>query len=302
VVCLWDWQWPGVGLSAGNVHRTAEVETQESFAGEAAPSVSATPLQPKLKSAGNGKGAYLKKGTSRHPKLLMFAKMLRITRRDAVGLLELLWEFTTDHAPRGDIGKWTNEAIAEAVDWKGSAEKLVEALLLCGSGRAGWLEPHIECRLLVHDWQEHAPSWLKGSLQRQGINFFSPAPPLNTQPIPNLTQPSKSDFGGIAKVTSMVIPKVEVFSLNGKFSEIWLRYPKRIGKKAAERHFNSSVKTEDDWCSISLALDHYLASDRVKNGYIQNGSTWFNDWQSWAEPTEAMMRDKQHDKEPVSKW
>jgi len=67
------------------------------------------------------------------------------------------------------------------------------------------------------------------------------------------------------------------------FGSIWERYPNKDGKKQAEKYFNSSVKTEKDYTSINKALDNYLKSDKVKNGYIKNGSTWFNNWQDWIE-------------------
>lgn len=84
----------------------------------------------------------------------------------------------------------------------------------------------------------------------------------------------------------------DVNTLNKKdgFSEIWKLYPVRQGKKNAEKHFNATVKNEKDFIDIEIALKNYLKCDRVKNGYIQNGSTWFNDWQSWIEPTEQMMK------------
>lgn len=81
--------------------------------------------------------------------------------------------------------------------------------------------------------------------------------------------------------------EIEKENINNKdkcaffFNEIWQKYPSKVGKKQAERHFRISVKNEKDWGDIQKALDNYLKSDRVKRGYIQNGSTWFNDWQSW---------------------
>jgi hypothetical protein len=65
------------------------------------------------------------------------------------------------------------------------------------------------------------------------------------------------------------------------FEEIYLKYPKKVGKKEAQRHFKASVKTEQDWHNIQAALKNYLASERVAKGFIQNASTWFNDWASW---------------------
>lgn len=70
------------------------------------------------------------------------------------------------------------------------------------------------------------------------------------------------------------------------FEILWERYPKnadgtRTGKKAALRYFNASVKTPEDYEAIQKALDNYNASDRVTRGFVQNGSTWFNNWRDW---------------------
>ena len=73
--------------------------------------------------------------------------------------------------------------------------------------------------------------------------------------------------------------KEDIYTPN--FDKIWERYPNKIGKKSAERHFEATVKTEDDFNKINLAIDNYLVSKRVADGYIQNGSTWFNNWQDW---------------------
>lgn len=74
------------------------------------------------------------------------------------------------------------------------------------------------------------------------------------------------------------------------FQLIWETYPKRIGRPQALRHFQVTVKTPEDLASIRKALANYLKSGNVANGYIQNGSTWFNQWRDWVEPTEAMMK------------
>jgi hypothetical protein len=73
------------------------------------------------------------------------------------------------------------------------------------------------------------------------------------------------------------------------FEMIWEQYPNRVGKKAAERHFFGTVKKAEDIQRIWKALDNYIQSDKAMKGFLQNGSTWFNDWQSWENPTPAMM-------------
>lgn len=71
-----------------------------------------------------------------------------------------------------------------------------------------------------------------------------------------------------------------------KFEEIWSRYPKKVGRKQAERHFKASVKTDQDWVNINQALDNYIKCKRVKDGFVQDGSRWFNNWLDWIEHKE----------------
>jgi len=76
------------------------------------------------------------------------------------------------------------------------------------------------------------------------------------------------------------------------FNILWGKYPNKDGKKAAERHFQSEVKTEQDWKDINTALDNYLQSDVVKKGFIKNGSTWFNNWRDWIVPPKKEKNDE----------
>ena len=76
-----------------------------------------------------------------------------------------------------------------------------------------------------------------------------------------------------------------------KFDHIWEKYPSRIGKKSALRHYKSSVKTEKDCLDIHKALENYLSSERVKRGILQNGATWFNNWRDWIDYHEPETQD-----------
>lgn len=74
-------------------------------------------------------------------------------------------------------------------------------------------------------------------------------------------------------------------SLNKAFEEVWQQYPsiRRIGKKLALTHYMASVKNDEDQIRILKALTHYKASSEVSKGFIQNASTWFNNWPDWVE-------------------
>jgi hypothetical protein len=79
------------------------------------------------------------------------------------------------------------------------------------------------------------------------------------------------------------------FDTKKYFEQIWGQYPEKSGKKQAFAHFRASVKTDADWDNIKLALANYLKCDRVASGFVQNGKTWFNNWQDWINPTDTMM-------------
>lgn len=71
----------------------------------------------------------------------------------AVGILEMLWQFTGESCPEGDIGSFTDKEIAEAVGWKKRPAVLIGAL--CAKDSL-WLDADETRRLRVHDWPEHA--------------------------------------------------------------------------------------------------------------------------------------------------
>src|SRR4051812_40196140 len=101
----------------------------------------------------------MKREGLRHPKTLDLMARLSINRREAIGLLDLLWDWAVDYAPSGDIGKWTNGVIAGAIEWPGDADELVGHLV-----GIGWIDEHPTHRLVIHDWPDHAPQFLRAKL------------------------------------------------------------------------------------------------------------------------------------------
>ncbi|MEE8386157.1 MAG: hypothetical protein V3S01_09585 [Dehalococcoidia bacterium] len=96
--------------------------------------------------------------------MLALARGLGITRRDAVGLLELLWNWAWEQAPEGDIGRWADEDIAMAVDEP--AERGGE--VVSNLTRCGWVDHDSSRRLVIHDYAEHLPEFMKKRLRRMG--------------------------------------------------------------------------------------------------------------------------------------
>ena len=110
----------------------------------------------------------LKQGLT-HPKLYDLCSQLGCTRPEAIGYLELLWDFTADHAPGGGVGRWADGSIARACEWQGDAEAFVAALV-----SSGWLDADSGKRLVVHDWLDHCPRWVKAKVSRTVVATVEP--------------------------------------------------------------------------------------------------------------------------------
>jgi len=81
------------------------------------------------------------------------------------------------------------------------------------------------------------------------------------------------------------------------FNKVWSRYPRRLGRKEALRHYQATVKVEQDFLDINKALDNYLTTDNVvnKTKYILHGATWFNNWKDWVEYKDKAGRQEVED-------
>lgn len=98
------------------------------------------------------------------------AEALKIPLPYAVGVMEMLWQFTAKFAPAGDIGKFDNDHIAKAIFWPKSPDLLIAALVKCR-----WLDPDSSTRYLVHDWKEHADRGVRQKLQNAKACFHKPS-------------------------------------------------------------------------------------------------------------------------------
>lgn len=105
----------------------------------------------------------MKKGTTELIKFKRLMRKLGEGPRGTVGLLELLWQITARDARDGGIGRYTNEEIAVGCDWHGDPDDLVAALVECR-----WLDEHPGVRLVIHDWADHLPNYVKAYFVRTG--------------------------------------------------------------------------------------------------------------------------------------
>lgn len=86
---------------------------------------------------------------SRHPKTLRLAAELKCGVPAAIGYVHLMWYWALDFAPTGDI-RTSPSILAHACEWRGSAERFIQALVT-----AGFLEDR-EGGVVIHDWADYA--------------------------------------------------------------------------------------------------------------------------------------------------
>jgi hypothetical protein len=240
------------------------------------------------------KGGKLKRGTPRSPKLLHLAKLLKVKIPTAVGYLELLWHFTAEFAPQGDIGKYDDRWIEAALFWTGRQGFLIHCLTV-----AGWLDDHSERRLVIHDWHDHADDAVRKRLIRSGQQFLthrdkvtgqntvtdrtlSPTLPDNgILPEPCLAralpEPTPSVRAVAPILKSLLNISLRASDLNGqsslRFDEFWQQYPRKQHRDAACQEWLSVVTVESE-PQVFACLSRYLASDEVTRGAVTNPEKW----------------------------
>ena len=95
----------------------------------------------------------LESNLPRHRKIIRLAKMLGVSRVQAVGLVVNLWCAVLDHAPDGDISDWTDEEIAEYCGWDGDVTVMSQCIT-----RSGFVD-HTDSTKKIHGWMERQGSY-----------------------------------------------------------------------------------------------------------------------------------------------
>lgn len=87
----------------------------------------------------------------RHRKTRRLGSLLGVPLPLAIGYLHMLWYYTLEFAPGGDLSEHSHGDIAEACEWPGDGDDFVAALIT-----AGWLSTGDG--LQVHDWFDYNSS------------------------------------------------------------------------------------------------------------------------------------------------
>lgn len=197
-----------------------------------------------------------------HPKTLDLASRLDVSLPATIGHLELLWAFTGKYAPAGDIGRHTDGAIARACHWTGRPELFTQALR-----EAGFLDADSRHRLTIHDWQDHAPRWVKSKLKSMSQTFVSGSnadtdEDASSDISPHVSEDSKGRVIKGSEVKPEALAR-GVAGLDALAWDEWLVYRKSIAKPIKPA---SAVEAATQMAKLgsqqSIAVKHSIA-----NGY-----------------------------------
>lgn len=111
-----------------------------------------------------------------HTKMKRLCRRLDIPLYQGVGILESIWHLTAREAPRGDLGKLSDEDIALGIDYCGDESKLIDALV-----DSGWIERDSVERLVIHDWADHCEDSVRMRLARARLFFVGSRAPKMTK-------------------------------------------------------------------------------------------------------------------------
>ena len=93
-----------------------------------------------------------------HPKTKKAARKAGCSLPQMIGHLHMLWWWSMDHAPDGDLSKFDAEDLADAVEWDADPDVFVAALISCGPADGhGFIRDDWQ----LHDWDEYGGKYRK---------------------------------------------------------------------------------------------------------------------------------------------
>lgn len=149
----------------------------------------------------------MKREAYRHPKIYDLAARLQVSRATAIGIVQLLLDYTADVAPQGNIGKWPNGTIARACEWDGDPDQFVTALT-----ESKWLDACHKHRLVVHDLEDHAEQWWKLKLRKMGEWFVSATAELTAERSAVPSADRSADHSAVATAERSILPSPPLLS------------------------------------------------------------------------------------------
>ena len=233
-----------------------------------------------------------------HPKIKRLARMLNISKFEAAGRLFAFWCWALDYADNGNLSRFDAEDIADAMEWEGDAQKLVDAMIDCGPGDSCGFIDRRDDALFVHDWDDymgrllsmreknrerkarqrdrqnalrdgHAPVTRDSTVTSQSCH--EPVTGLPNQTKPNLTVPDQTEpkdkepTTAAAKKSQAVLPELALEEAKAlkALTEMYVLCPDYLPEYPEERKFVHELY--QDYSNVPLVAEFHKARDWLSN-------------------------------------
>ena len=225
-----------------------------------------------------------------HRKVLAAADELDIEPAHMLGLLISFWLWAIDNAPDGSLAGISDRMIARAAQWDKDPEEFVAALT-----SASLLDVTEDGVLEIHDWSEYTGKLIE---QRENEKNRSRARRAAAKSNDRRTtagqsaDASKSDQKKTAgrvdqtrvdqsrpenKGDTPITPATEKqpSAQERRFAEFWTAYPKKVGKKAAQKAWEKAKPDAELFEKIMQAVEelNYKPNELAQHGSIRDAGT-----------------------------
>ncbi len=101
---------------------------------------------------------------------------------------------------------------------------------------------------------------------------------------------------GINKDDNNILVKPSLTEFDEEFDTLWEKYPRKLGRKDAKRHYITARKNGTAYADVSKGLDRYIGyinDNDIQEKYIKHGSAWFcqHSWEDdYPETFEEMLK------------
>lgn len=224
-----------------------------------------------------------------HPKTKRLARLLDVHIAQAIGHLHLLWWWALAYAEDGDLSIFDPDEVADACQWEGDPELLIDALGACGRGGG---EGFVTDDLQLHDWHSYAGKLVEKRKQDAERKRRSRA----TSPdVPKTSNGRPADVAGNSTVPNLNPSSLPAEDDGGNgFEDFWNHYPrrdgKRVGKNKALWQWERLKPPERE--AAMVGVRNYASSGwRPKDA-----ERWLRDrcWDDWQEPVKSDIEFEPH--------
>lgn len=226
----------------------------------------------------------MKRGSYRHPKMIALARTLEIPLYSATGLVECLLQFTQLYAPRGDIGRFGDNVLAEEVGWQGE-----ESAMVAGLVKAGWLDSCACHRLRIHDWPEHCDQTVRRRQEVKTAGFlecYQNASSVLARCLQDASQPSPSPSPSPCATDSS--------------SE--LLTPLKDDTSSCEKSARKRAASPPGEDAVAFARDFLTACTKVHEGFKQPSPSAFARWEREADRMFRLDRRPVDEARSLARW